>query len=111
MRRSAGARHAAPAWQRQHRVPPPDSGIPGFAMAQGPWRRDSNVQSQAFNFGGRTRLDFTVLGTAVNEAARIAALCRSLEQTLIISDIILAAIERSLPTRGVSRRRVDSLPL
>ena len=38
------------------------------------------------NFGGRTRLDFTVLGPAVNEAARIAALCRSLDQTLIISD-------------------------
>ena len=38
------------------------------------------------NFGGRTRLDFTVLGPAVNEASRIAALCRSLDQTLIISD-------------------------
>ena len=38
------------------------------------------------NFGGRARLDFTVLGPAVNEAARIAALCRSLDQTLIISD-------------------------
>jgi adenylate cyclase len=37
------------------------------------------------NFGGRTRLDFTVLGPAVNEAARIAALCRSLDQTLIVS--------------------------
>jgi adenylate cyclase len=38
------------------------------------------------NFGGRTRLDFTVLGSAVNEAARIAALSRSLDQTLIISE-------------------------
>lgn len=38
------------------------------------------------NFGGRTRLDFTVLGPAVNEAARIAALCRSLDQTLIVSE-------------------------
>ncbi len=38
------------------------------------------------NFGSSTRLDFTVLGPAVNEAARIAALCRSLDQTLIISD-------------------------
>ena len=33
------------------------------------------------NIGGRARLDFTVLGPAVNEAARIAALCRSLDQT------------------------------
>jgi adenylate cyclase len=38
------------------------------------------------NFGGRARLDFTVLGPAVNEAARIAALSRSLDQTLIVSD-------------------------
>jgi adenylate cyclase len=38
------------------------------------------------NFGGRSRLDFTVLGPAVNEAARIAALCRSLDQRLIISE-------------------------
>jgi adenylate cyclase len=38
------------------------------------------------NFGGRSRLDFTVLGPAVNEAARIAALCRSLDQSLIISE-------------------------
>jgi adenylate cyclase len=38
------------------------------------------------NFGGRARLDFTVLGAAVNEAARIVALCRSLDQTLIVSD-------------------------
>ena len=29
------------------------------------------------NIGGRARLDFTVLGPAVNEASRIAALCRS----------------------------------
>lgn len=41
------------------------------------------------NIGGRTRLDFTVLGPAVNEAARIAALCRSLDQDLIISDIFV----------------------
>jgi adenylate cyclase len=42
------------------------------------------------NFGGPTRLDFTVLGPAVNEAARIAALCRSLDQTLVISDAFAA---------------------
>jgi adenylate cyclase len=38
------------------------------------------------NFGSRERLDFTVLGSAVNEAARIAALCRSLDQRVIVSD-------------------------
>jgi adenylate cyclase len=38
------------------------------------------------NFGAPARLDFTVLGPAVNEAARLAALSRSLDQPLIVSD-------------------------
>ena len=37
------------------------------------------------NLGSSRRLDFTVLGPAVNEAARIEALCASLEQTIIVS--------------------------
>jgi adenylate cyclase len=32
------------------------------------------------NIGSRERLDFTVVGPAVNEVARIETLCRSLEQ-------------------------------
>ena len=38
------------------------------------------------NIGGRARLDFTVLGPAVNEASRIAALCRQLDRTVIMSE-------------------------
>jgi adenylate cyclase len=38
------------------------------------------------NVGGRTRLDFTVLGHAVNEASRIAALCRPLGQPVLLSE-------------------------
>jgi adenylate cyclase len=37
------------------------------------------------NLGSPRRLDFTVLGAAVNEAARIESLCRSLEQAVIVS--------------------------
>jgi adenylate cyclase len=37
------------------------------------------------NLGSRRRLDFTVLGSAVNEAARIEALCASLEQAVVVS--------------------------
>jgi adenylate cyclase len=37
------------------------------------------------NLGSPRRLDFTVLGSAVNEAARIESLCASLEQTVIVS--------------------------
>jgi adenylate cyclase len=37
------------------------------------------------NVGSRERLDFTVLGPAVNEAARIAAMCRSVDQPVLLS--------------------------
>lgn len=37
------------------------------------------------NLGGPRRLDFTVLGSVVNEAARIEALCASLDQKVIVS--------------------------
>lgn len=37
------------------------------------------------NIGANDRLDFTVVGPAVNEASRIQALCRPLEQNILIS--------------------------
>jgi adenylate cyclase len=37
------------------------------------------------NVGSRERLDFTVLGPAVNEASCIAAMCRSLDQPVLTS--------------------------
>jgi len=37
------------------------------------------------NVGSPRRLDFTVLGPAVNEAARIEALCGSLDQAVVVS--------------------------
>ena len=43
------------------------------------------------NLGSARRLDFTVLGPAVNEAARIEALCASLEQTIIMSSAFAEA--------------------
>lgn len=43
------------------------------------------------NVGSPRRLDFTVLGPAVNEAARIEALCGSLERSVIASAAFAAA--------------------
>jgi adenylate cyclase len=44
------------------------------------------------NIGSEERLDFTVVGPAVNEVSRIASMCRSLDQPLLISSAFAAAI-------------------
>lgn len=52
--------------------------------------------------GSPRRLDFTVLGPAVNEMARIEALCGSLEQPIIVSSPFAEAA-------GDARSRLVSL--
>ena len=37
------------------------------------------------NVGSTDRLDFTVIGPAVNEVSRIAAMCRSVDQPILVS--------------------------
>lgn len=44
------------------------------------------------NVGSKDRLDFTVVGPAVNEVSRIAAMCRSVEQPLLVSAGFAAAL-------------------
>ncbi len=43
------------------------------------------------NFGSSHRLDFSVLGPAVNEASRMAQLCRSIDQRIVVSSAFAQA--------------------
>lgn len=66
------------------------------------------------NIGGRDRLDFTVVGPAVNEAARLLAMTRPLERDTIVGEAVVRACTGHCPRliglgrymlRGVSRPR------
>jgi adenylate cyclase len=54
------------------------------------------------NIGSAGRLDFTVVGPAVNEASRIAAMCRSIEQPVLVSSAFAAAAGDAARPRLVS---------
>jgi adenylate cyclase len=54
------------------------------------------------NIGSKERLDFTVVGPAVNEVSRIAAMCRSVDQPLLVSSDFAAAL-------GEARSRLVSV--
>ncbi|MGF1610746.1 MAG: adenylate/guanylate cyclase domain-containing protein [Kiloniellales bacterium] len=54
------------------------------------------------NIGSKERLDFTVVGPAVNEVSRIAAMCRSVDQPVLVSSDFAQAV-------GDSRRRFLSV--
>jgi adenylate cyclase len=54
------------------------------------------------NIGSDTRLDFTVVGPAVNEVSRIASMCRSVDQDALISDSFAEALPGDLRQQLVS---------
>jgi adenylate cyclase len=44
------------------------------------------------NIGSKDRLDFTVVGPAVNEVSRIAAMCRSVDQPILMSSDFASSV-------------------
>ncbi len=66
------------------------------------------------NIGGRSRLDFTVVGPAVNTTSRILGMCNALDQNIIVSDKVAGDLVGSIPSlvslgqyrlRGVAERQ------
>jgi adenylate cyclase len=54
------------------------------------------------NIGSKDRLDFTVVGPAVNEVSRIAAMCRSVDRGLLVSEVFAEALRQPERDRLVS---------
>jgi adenylate cyclase len=54
------------------------------------------------NIGSKERLDFTVVGPAVNEVSRIAAMCRTVDQPILISSACAESV-------AVEQRRFASV--
>ncbi|WP_254446410.1 adenylate/guanylate cyclase domain-containing protein [Ruegeria sp. HKCCD8929] len=49
------------------------------------------------NIGGKTRLDFTVIGPAVNTTSRILGMCSAVDQAIVISAKVAAPLLESVP--------------
>ncbi len=54
------------------------------------------------NIGSRDRLDFTVIGPAVNEVSRIAGMCRSVDRSLLVSSEVRETLDMELREELVS---------
>ena len=57
------------------------------------------------NIGAADRLDFTVIGPAVNLVSRVEAMAKSLDLPLVVSDDFVAAYGETLPSIGMHKLR------
>jgi adenylate cyclase len=59
------------------------------------------------NIGAAGRLDFTVIGPAVNEVSRMEALCNSLDCSVVLSDSVASV--SPVPVRSLGRHRLRGI--
>jgi adenylate cyclase len=59
------------------------------------------------NIGAAGRLDFTVIGPAVNEASRMEALCGALDCSIILSDRVASV--SPVPVRSLGSHRLRGI--
>ena len=63
----------------------------------------SYIRTRRPSPSGYERLDFSVIGPAVNEASRIAAMCRSVDQPVLISAAFAEVADLKLRLVSVGR--------
>ena len=57
-----------------------------------------NCKTSFGNVGGEERLDFTVIGRAVNETSRVESLCKPLGRELLLTEPVRNALAGDLKT-------------
>jgi adenylate cyclase len=63
------------------------------------------------NIGAPERLDFTVIGPAVNEASRVEALQKKLGRSILITEAVAQHLDHPLDHLGEHELRGVSLPV
>ena len=63
------------------------------------------------NIGTPDRIEFTVIGKAANEAARIEAQCKELNETILVSDTFAENLERPWRSHGTFELRNIGRPI
>ena len=63
------------------------------------------------NIGTPDRIEFTVIGKAANEAARIEAQCKELNETILVSDTFAEHIDRPWRSHGTFELRNIGRPV
>ena len=62
------------------------------------------------NIGASSRLDFTVIGPAVNEAARVESMTKALGHDILLTEIFAARVDRPLASLGRHELRGVATP-